>query len=92
MQSTEPIVLVISTALTAVLWAWMWLFIISKIGYRGLSRKLWLVGMCLPPVFPAVMLALLLLPWPVQRELKKLKKAIPEIQSELERLKKRPMN
>ena len=50
MRSTEPIVLVISTALTAVLWAWMWLFIISKIGYRGLSRKLWLVGTSTPNI------------------------------------------
>ena len=86
----DPVVLILSTALTAVLWAWMWLHIISKIGYRGLSRKLWLVGMCLPPIFPAVMIGLLILPWPIQQELKKLRKAIPEIKSELERIKRLP--
>jgi hypothetical protein len=86
----DPVVVAISTALTAVLWAWMWLFIISKIGYRGLYRKLWLVGMCLPPILPAVMIALLLLPWPIYRELKRLRKAIPEIKSKLGRIEKLP--
>lgn len=91
-SSYEPVVLILSTALTAVLWVWLWLHVSSKIGYRGLARKLWLVAMCLPPTMPIAMIALLVLPWPIHQELRKLKKAIPEIQSELERLKKRPMN
>lgn len=90
MPSAEFVGLILSYAASAIFWAWMWLHIISKIGYRGLSRKLWLIGMCIPPVLPGVMIALLLLPWPVHQELRKLKKAIPEIKAEFERMSKLP--
>jgi hypothetical protein len=60
--------------LGAILWAWLWWHIITKIGYRGLVRKLWLVGMCIPPFLGITWILLFLLPWPVHRELKQLRK------------------
>lgn len=90
MSRYDPAVEILGLALTAVLWAWMWLHVITKAGYRGLPRKLWLVGICLPPVAPFVVIALLISPWPVYRELKRLRKSIPEIKAELERLQQLP--
>ena len=82
----DAVPLVLGTALTAVLWAWFWWHVISKVGYRGLARKLWLVAMCIPPLPAATMLLLLALPWPVYGQLRRQVKAGEELEAELKQL------
>jgi hypothetical protein len=80
-SSADTVVLILSVALTAVFWVWMWWHVISKIGYRDLPRKLWIVGMCLPPFFGFVMILLLVLPWPVHRQLRQVRKRASELEA-----------
>jgi uncharacterized membrane protein len=65
---------ILGVCLAAILWGWLWWHVITKIGYQGLLRRLWLVGMCIPPLFAIVMVLLLVLPWPICRQLRQLKK------------------
>jgi type VI protein secretion system component VasK len=94
MSSADVFGQILAYALTAVLWAWLWLHIITKIGYRGLARRLWLVSMCIPPFLGIAWILLFLLPWPVHRELRQLKKESQkvakqaDIDDELERMKR----
>ena len=79
---------ILAVCLGAVLWVWMWWYVITKIGHRGLARKLWMVGMCIPPLLPIVMVLLLVMPWPVCRQLRQMKKQSggTDIDAELRRL------
>lgn len=82
----EKITLLVPYAIAAVLWVLLWWHTITKIGYRGLARKLWLVGMCIPPFLSVVLVCLLVLPWPVLRQLRQLRKqnSLPEDEIEAE--------
>lgn len=93
MSSADVFAQILAYALTAVLWAWLWLHIITKIGYRGLARRLWLVSMCIPPLLGVAWILLFVLPWPAFRELKQLRQENEKlarqnaINEELKRLK-----
>lgn len=52
------------------LWVWMWWHVTTKIGYRGWLRKVWLVCLCIPPVGPVAMFLILVLPWPICKQLR----------------------
>ena len=80
MSNSDKFALLLGYALGVVLWLWLWWHVIGKIGYRGLARKLWLVGMCVPPFFGLVMIFLLLLPWPVYRQLRQLREQNKRLQ------------
>jgi MFS family permease len=89
MSSSNQIPTIIAGALFAVLWVIFWGHFISRLGYRGALRKWWLVGMCIPPFFSLVFIAMVLLPWPVRRQLKQFQKQLPPvnpIEDELKRM------
>lgn len=79
---------ILALSLAAVLWTWLWWHVITKIGYRGLARKLWLVGMCIPPFLSITLVLLLALPWPICRQLRQMKKQLNgnDIEAELRQL------
>jgi hypothetical protein len=82
---------VIVLILAAIMWVWLWYHTITKIGYRGEHRRWWLVGLCIPPINGFVLLALLVLPWPIQKQLKQLKQQgspVPGVDDELEQLRR----
>ncbi|HAA31089.1 MAG TPA: hypothetical protein DCE56_29515 [Cyanobacteria bacterium UBA8553] len=76
LTASEQITLFFAIALTAILWVFLWGHIIYKLGYRGIIRKLLLVGMCIPPVNWFVFLGMMLLPWPVHIQLRQVQKQL----------------
>ena len=65
------------------LWVLMWWLLISKFGYREKLRLYWLIPFLVPPVQPYLIkvpgfafIALLLLPWPVWKEVRRARQLI----------------
>lgn len=63
--------------LAYLVWVGLWWFMVGKFGYRGKSRVLWFALFLIPPIPPYLIfisntafLLLLLLPWPVWKEVK----------------------
>jgi hypothetical protein len=72
-------------------WGWSMWRLASKAGYRGSTRLIWFALLGCPLTTGWTLLAFVLLPWPVQRELKKVKelpKYSNEIDSELDQLRR----
>lgn len=40
----------VGSAFTIFLWIWTWWHVVSKIGYRGISRFAWVLVICIPSV------------------------------------------
>ena len=78
----------------AALWVWFAWSLTAKLGYRGLSRKLWFVSLCIPFLLGFTLVAILALPWPVYKELLQLRAESQklakqnDIERELKRLKR----
>ena len=63
--------LLLGVVVGVTLWVWMMWRLTSKAGYRGGVRWVWFVFLGFPLTTGWTMLAFILLPWPVQRELKR---------------------
>jgi TRAP-type C4-dicarboxylate transport system permease small subunit len=86
----EPVViasLVLGLAVGLVAWAWMMWRLASKAGYGGISRWLWVITLAFPFTTGLSLMAFVLLPWPIQKQLKTLPKP-NDIDEELNRLKR----
>ncbi|HEY9672724.1 MAG TPA: hypothetical protein V6D11_14865 [Waterburya sp.] len=91
MNSTVDLIIqILAYITTAICWFWLWWHVTSKIGYRGLTRKFWVAGMCIPPIAPFTLLLLMVLPWPVCKHLRQAQavQKSESINSELEQLRR----
>lgn len=64
-------------------WVGVWWFMIGKFGYRGKARIFWLIPFLVPPANPylvpigsTALTLLIFLPWPVWREVRRLRKLL----------------
>lgn len=81
----EVIVNLLCLLLAAFIWALIWWYVISKAGYRGKARWWWLAGMMLPFLPPSwiTLSCLLLVPWPVNKQVKGLKEKVELLQAQV---------
>lgn len=80
---------ILGTVLAITMWVWMMWRLSSKAGYRGVPRLLWSVFLAFPLTTGWTLLAFVLVPYPNQRELKRLQATQNpknEINQELEQL------
>lgn len=64
------------------IWAGLCWFLVGKFGYRGKARFFWLIPLLVPPTKTLVpiggtaLILLILLPWPIWKELRRVQKLI----------------
>lgn len=56
------------------LWVLMWWSFFSKMGFRSWPRRLMVFCCVLPPVLSVILIVLAIIPWPVNRQLRQLRK------------------
>ncbi|WP_143780207.1 hypothetical protein [Leptolyngbya sp. 'hensonii'] len=80
-HSSDPATYIMATIITIVvllLWAFLWWHLLTKSGYRGLSRVTMLFAMVCFPVIGFVLYVAT--PWPLEKRLDKLAQRLDEIE------------
>jgi hypothetical protein len=75
--------LLVGLVVAVTLWGWIMWRLTSKAGYRGAARWIWFVFLGFPITTGWSLLVFVLLPWPVQKRLKREPAGLP--QSDIER-------
>ena len=78
MRDPNPIVLLFA----GITWILLWFWVISRIGYRGKVRLGITVLMCIPPINIITFMIMLILPFPLEREVKELRKRVALLDSD----------
>ncbi len=76
-NAADIVATVIGTMLALCIWLMIMWRLPSKAGYRGASRWVWFATMGFPLTTAWSLLVFILLPWPIQKELKKTRNQQP---------------